>query len=45
MQNKSITELRGIAQSMGVTWGFGDDKDRLIHLIEAKRDVVVQQIS
>ena len=39
--NKSITELRGVAQAMGVVWGFGDDKDRLIHLIETKRDVTV----
>lgn len=41
MRNKSITELRGIAQSMGVSWGFGDDKDALITKIEAKRDKVV----
>lgn len=28
---------------MGVAWGFGDDKDRLIHKIELKRDTVVSK--
>ena len=41
MQNKSITELRGIAQSMGCVWGFADDAPTLIQKIELKRDLTV----
>lgn len=41
MRNKSITELRGIAQAMGCVWSFADDIDFLIQKIELKRDTVV----
>lgn len=37
MHKKTMTQLRGLAQSMGVRWSFEDDKGSLIQKIALKQ--------
>lgn len=44
LHNKTLTEIRAIAQSMGCKWDFSDDKDQLIQKISIKRDDVIPAV-